>query len=132
MPLLRAFRSKDRKFPMPFRSKQTLEAWVEEFRTTREGGALITVLVQDGDEGADTGLVTVPLRDDGTEIFMQPVAVGDPAWSITIGMRDAETTLSPAQMHGLAAELLVAASLCQFLQEKSLGHLEEPGAERPH
>jgi hypothetical protein len=117
---------------MPFRSKQTLEAWVEEFRTTREGGALITVLVQDGDDGADTGLVTVPLRDDGTEIYMQPIAVGDPTWSITIGMRDAETTLSAAQMHGLAAELLVAASLCQFLQEKSIGHLEEPDDGSPH
>jgi hypothetical protein len=117
---------------MPFRSKQTLEAWVEEFRTTREGGALITVLVQDGVEGADTGLVTVPLRDDATEIYMQPVAVGDPAWSITIGMRDAETTLSAAQLHGLAAELLVAASLCQFLQEKSIGHLEEPDDDSPH
>ncbi|MFJ6000879.1 hypothetical protein [Arthrobacter sp. NPDC092385] len=117
---------------MPFRSKQTLEAWVEEFRTTREGGALITVLVQDGVDGADTGLVTVPLRDDGTEIYMQPVAVGDPAWSITIGMRNAETTLSAAQMHGLAAELLLAASLCQFLQEKSAGHLEEPEDDSPH
>lgn len=116
---------------MPFRSKQTLEAWVEEFRTTREGGALITVLVQDGDDGADTGLVTVPLRDDGTEIYMQPVALGDPKWSITIGMRNAETTLSAAQMHGLAAELLLAASLCQFLQEKSIGHLEEPDADTP-
>jgi hypothetical protein len=117
---------------MPFRSKQTLEAWVEEFRTTREGGALISVLVQDGVDGGDTGLVTVPLRDDGTEIYMQPVALGDPTWSITIGMRDAETTLSAAQMHGLAAELLVAASLCQFLQEKSIGHLEEPDDDSAH
>jgi hypothetical protein len=111
---------------MPFRSKQTLEAWVEEFRTTREGGALITVLVQDGLDGADTGLVTVPLRDDGTELYMQAVALEDPTWSITIGMRNAETTLSAPQLHGLAAELLLAASLCQFLQEKSIGHLEEP------
>jgi hypothetical protein len=117
---------------MPFRSRQTLEAWVEEFRTTREGGALITVLVQDGVDGADTGLVTVPLRDDGTEIYMQPVALGDPVWSITIGMRNAETTLSAAQLHGLAAELLLAASLCQFLQEKSIGHLEEPDDDSPH
>lgn len=111
---------------MPFRSRRTLEAWVREFRTTREGGALITVLVQDGLDGADTGLVTVPLRNDGTGIYMQPVALGDPRWSITFGMRDAETTLTAAELHGLAAELLLAASLCQFLQEKSVGHLEEP------
>jgi hypothetical protein len=62
---------------MPFRSRQTIERWVREFRDTREGGALITVLVQDGVDGADTGLVTVPLRDDGTEIYMQPVTVDD-------------------------------------------------------
>ncbi|MHA7219256.1 hypothetical protein ACX80L_10220 [Arthrobacter sp. MDT1-48-3] len=115
---------------MPFRSKQTLESWVEEFRTTREGGALITVLVQEGFDGADTGLVTVPLRDDGTEIYMQPVALGDPTWSVTIGMRNTETTLSAAQLHGLAAELLLAASLCQFLQEKSIHHVEEPAEDR--
>jgi hypothetical protein len=35
-------------------------------------------------------------------------------------------------MHGLAAELLLAASLCQFLQEKSIGHLEEPDDDSPH
>jgi hypothetical protein len=111
---------------MPFRSRQTLESWVQEFRDTREGGALITVLVQDGLDGADTGLVTVPLRDDGTEIFMQPVTVDDPRWSVTFGMRDSETTLTALELHGLAAELLVAASLCQFLQEKSVGHEEAP------
>jgi hypothetical protein len=111
---------------MLFRSRQTLESWVQEFRTTREGGALITVLVQDGFDGADTGLVTVPLRDDNTEIYMQPVAVDDPRWSITFGMRGSETTLTAPELQGLAAELLVAASLCQFLQEKSVGHEEEP------
>ncbi|MDQ0735677.1 hypothetical protein [Arthrobacter agilis] len=113
---------------MPFRSKKTLEAWIDEFRTTIEGGALITVLVQDGTDGADTGLVTVPLRTGSTEIFMQPVSIGDARWSISFGARSDAFELTAAELHALAAELLVAASLCQFLQEKSVGYEEEPDA----
>jgi hypothetical protein len=41
-------------------------------------------------------------------------------------MRDRDTTLTAPELQGLAAELLVAASLCQLLQEKSVGHEEEP------
>ena len=51
---------------MPFRSKETLEEWLDEFRTTREGGALISVLLQDGGDGEDTGLVVVQLRNEDT------------------------------------------------------------------
>lgn len=111
---------------MPFRSKETLERWLDEFRTTREGGALINVLVQAGDDGADTGLVVVPLRNDSTEIYMQPTSVGAPHWSVSFGARTDESDLTAAELLGLAAELMVAASLCDFLQEKSLGH-EESG-----
>jgi hypothetical protein len=110
---------------VPFRSRATLESWLDEFRTTREGGALIDVLVQDGDGGADTGLVIVPLKNVSTEIYMQPAEIGDDAWVISFGARAKAFELSPAQLQGYAAELALAASLCQFLQEKSLGH-EEP------
>jgi hypothetical protein len=110
---------------VPFRSRATLESWLEEFRTTREGGALIDVLVQDGDGGADTGLVIVPLKNVSTEIYMQPAAIGDDAWVIAFGGRAMAFELTPAQLHGYAAELAVAASLCQYLEERSLGH-EEP------
>ncbi len=114
---------------MPFRSKRTLETWVDEFRTTREGGALITVLVQDGAGGADTGLVIVPLRIGSTEVYMQPVSIGDARWSVSFGARADEFELTAAELHALAAELLVAASLCQFLQEKSVGYEEDPEAD---
>lgn len=110
---------------MPFRSKQTLEAWIDEFRTTREGGALISVAVQDGADGADTGLVIVPLKNDSTEIYMQPVAVGAAEWSISFGARTGHSELTAAELHGLAAELLVAASLCEFLQRRSVDHEED-------
>jgi hypothetical protein len=113
---------------MPFRSKQTLETWLEEFRTSREGGILISVLVQDGVDGADTGLVVVPLRNDGTEIYMQPAAVGAAEWLVSFGIRSDESRLTAAELHGLAAELAVAASLCRFLEEKSSRHEENTGA----
>jgi hypothetical protein len=109
---------------MSFRSSETLQGWLDEFRTTREGGGLINVLVQDGSDGADTGLVVVPLRNEDTEIYMQPTGVGESEWSVTLGARGGTYALSSSQLQGLAAELAVAASLCQFLQEKSIGHDE--------
>lgn len=109
---------------MPFRSKATLEGWLEEFRTTREGGLLINVAIQDGGEGADTGLVLVPLKNAAIDIYMQPVSVGDEQWAISFDAHPKSFGLSPEQLHGLAAELALAASLCQFLREKSVGHDE--------
>ena len=109
---------------MPFRSKETLEAWLAEFRTTREGGNLITVVVQDGEGGADTGLVVVPLRDDWAEIHMQSTDIGAATWAVTIAPSRRSVDLTPEQLQGCAAELGVAASLCLFLQEKSVDHEE--------
>ena len=94
--------------------------------SSSSGDTSLTVVVQDGADGADTGLVIVPLKSDSTEIYMQPVAVGDSRWSISFGPRSEESQLTAAELHGLAAELLVAASLCDFLQEKSLDHEEDP------
>jgi hypothetical protein len=109
---------------VPFRSRETLEAWLAEFRTTREGGNLIEVIVQAGDDGADTGLVIVPLRNEKTEIYMQPTALDSDEWSITLGPREGYYSVTPLQLSALVAELAVAASLCQFLHDKSLGHVE--------
>jgi hypothetical protein len=105
--------------PMPYRTKQLLESWLEEFRSTREGGGLITVLLQDGADGADTGLVVVPLRNDSIEVYMQPVAIGHERWTVAISPRADPVELDAGQLHALAAELEVAASLCAFLQERS-------------
>lgn len=112
---------------MVFRSKQTLEAWLDEFRDSREGGTLINVLVQDGADGADTGLVIVPLRDGSAEIYMQPAELGSAEWRVTISASSETLDLTSSQLQGLAAELAIAASLCQFLQEKSIGHDEGIG-----
>lgn len=110
---------------MPFRSKETLEHWVDEFHAQRGSGDLIRVLIQDGSEGSDTGLVIVPLANSSVSVFMEPIEIGDARWRITIEPQPDFTILSSFQMHALAAEFTVAAELCAFLEAKSIGHEED-------
>ncbi|APF34721.1 MULTISPECIES: hypothetical protein [Microbacterium] len=110
---------------MPFRSKETLERWLDEFHELRGAGELIRVLVQDGSEGSDTGLVVVPLATSSVSVFMEPIEIGDARWRITIEPQPDFTILSSFQMQSLAAEFNVAAELCAFLEAKSIGHEED-------
>lgn len=110
---------------MPFRSKATLERWLQEFTSQRGAGDLIKVVVHDGPEGSDTGLVIVPLRDSTASIFMEPVGVGDPEWRITIEPQADLTVLTSHEVNAFAMELLVAAELCAFLEARSVGHVED-------
>lgn len=117
---------------MPFRSRETLERWLTEFHDARGAGDLIRVIVQDGAEGADTGLVVVPLQNATVSVFMEPVEIGDARWRITIEPQPDTTILSSHQLHGMAVELQVAAELCAFLEAKSFGHEESaPGEPAP-
>ncbi|WP_169582097.1 MULTISPECIES: hypothetical protein [Microbacterium] len=57
---------------MPFRNKQTLEAWLDEF--VAMGYAMperIRVVQQDGEGGANTGLVVLNLENPPTVIAVQ-------------------------------------------------------------
>lgn len=110
---------------MPFRSKSTLESWLEEFRSVRNDGDLIRVIIQDGADGADTGLVIVPLANVSTAIVMEPVSAGDSHWIIRFEARSDAFDLTAQNLHGLSAELAVAAALCDFFERKSIGHLED-------
>lgn len=110
---------------MVFRSRETLEGWLADFRAAREAGDRITVVVQDGSEGADTGLVIVPLRSSTISIYMEPVSVGEAQWRVTLEPSEDTTILSSYQLQGLAAELSVAAELCAYLEARSAGHEEE-------
>lgn len=112
---------------MPFRSKETLERWLGEFTSQRGAGELIKVVVQDGPEGSDTGLVIVPLRDSTASIFMEPVAPGEARWRITIEPQADLTVLTSHEVNAFAIELLVAAELCAYLEARSVGHVEEAG-----
>ena len=110
---------------MPFRSKDTLEQWVNEFHEAREAGDLVRVVVQDGSDGADTGLVVVPLRNATVSVYMEPVEIGDSRWRITLEPQPDFTILNSHQLHALSAELSVAAELCAYLEARSVGHEEE-------
>lgn len=109
---------------MPFRSKETLERWVDEFHEARGAGERIKVIVQDGTDGADTGLVIVPLENATVTIFMQPAEVGAASWRVTIEPQPDTTILNSHQLHAMAVELSVAAELCAYLEARSVGHEE--------
>lgn len=111
---------------MTFRSKATLETWLEDFRSAREAGDLIRVIIQDGSDGSDTGLVVVPVKNSSVSIFMQPIRIGDERWSVTLEPNDENTVLDSHQLHALASELAVAAELCSYLEARSKGHEESP------
>ena len=110
---------------MVFRSKETLEQWLSEFHAARAAGELIKVVVQDGFDGSDTGLVVVPLKSSTISIFMEPVEIGDARWRITLEPQPDTTILSSHELQGLAHELSVAAELCAYLEARSAGHQEE-------
>jgi len=105
---------------VPTRSKSLLEQWVGEFLTMNTQAVVhISVAVQDGAEGRDTGLVIVQLGNGG-DVYMQPAAFDSVEWEVTLTSRPDDLTLSPFQMASLAAQVAVASNLCSFLQFKSL------------
>jgi len=109
---------------MPFRSKETLETWVAEFHDARGAGDRIKGIVQDGSDGSDTGLVIVPLKNATVAISMEPVEIGEASWRVTFEPQPETTILNSHQLHGMAAELAVAAELCAYLEARSVGHEE--------
>lgn len=80
----------------------------------------ISVALQDGAEGRDTGLVIIRLGGGGTDVYMQPADFDSVEWKVTLTARPEDLTLSPFEMSSLAAQVAVASNLCSFLQFKSL------------
>jgi len=107
-------------FVMPFRSQDTLQAWLDEFL---ELGYTVTgslrVLPQDGDEGENTGLVAVSLHNASTVTYIQPESPDSHRWVVTLEPRETAVVLDAAGLLGLASELGIASVLCAFLQAKS-------------
>jgi hypothetical protein len=104
---------------MPFRSIATLESWLAEFEEIdyRVSGSA-RVIPQDGDGGADTGLVVYQLRNAPTLAYLEP-DVATLEWRVTMQARDADSTMSPAAVQELAYELSIVSALCVFLRTKS-------------
>jgi len=97
---------------------------VSDFHAARGAGDLIKVIVQDGSDGSDTGLVVVPLENATATIFMEPAALGEAQWRVTFEPQPDTTVLNSHQLHGMAVELAVAAELCSYLEGRSVGHDE--------
>ncbi|MFB2555641.1 hypothetical protein [Herbiconiux liangxiaofengii] len=110
---------------MPFRSKEVLEAWLSEYDADGESVAgYAEVVVQDGSDGSDTGLIVIQLKNATTDVYMQPVALGDPHWEVTFTARERDLALDADGVLALSTELSSAARLCGFLERKSLEHVE--------
>jgi hypothetical protein len=107
---------------MPFRSQDTLQAWLDEFVGLGYPIAgSVKVIPQDGDDGENTGLVAVSLVHAATVTYIQPEAKGSSRWVVTMEPRDGAVVLDPPGLLGLASELSIASVLCAFLQGKAQG-----------
>lgn len=114
---------------MPFRSKEVLDAWLDEYASIGASGAGVAYVAdQEALEGQDSGLVIFPLRNATTSVYLQPAAVGAPDWRVTFEAQPDVTELSPQGVYDLCRELTEAADLCAFLQRKSTAHMAERAA----
>lgn len=111
---------------MPFRSKDTLQTWLDEFAASgARGGGVAYVADQEAMDGMDSGLVIYPLTNATTSVYLAPMAVGAPDWRVTFEAQPDVTELSPEAVYDLCRELTSAADLCAFLQRKSIEHVAQ-------
>lgn len=104
---------------MPFRTKETLERWVTEFETAGHGVASTIGVLDHDDEAGGTGLVVVSLEHVPIDVYFEPLAPGDPHWTVTFTRRDVDITMDAARLAKLVTELTVASELCTFLEARS-------------
>jgi len=110
---------------MPFRSQRTLERWLEEFRALGHPIlGTVKVMEQDGDEGANTGLVGVRFANASTITYIQPEAPYSVKWVVTMEPREEPVVLDAARLRELAAEVSVVAELCEFLEARSAEYID--------
>lgn len=103
---------------MPLRSRETLEAWIEEFRAFGYTLA-VKVIPQDGSLGRDTGLVGITMMNAQTVTYIEPETTGGNKWRITFEPRETELRLDAGGALRLSTELAMVSSLCAFLETKS-------------
>ncbi len=115
---------------MPFRSKDTLQAWLDEFVSTSDGARGVAYVAdQEPVDGVDSGLVIFPLNNATTSVYLAPIAVGVPDWRVTFEAQPDVTELSPEDVYALCRELSQAAELCAYLQRKSVEHMAQLAAD---
>ena len=108
---------------MAFRSLETLESWLAEYRALQKPLAdAARVAVQDGDGGANTGLVLFKLGHAPTGVFIQPATDNASKWVATMEPREESLVLDSTGLLKLSDELAAVSELCAFLQAKSQGY----------
>lgn len=97
-----------------------LQSWVDEFVAQGNADAgSVRVMPQDGDEGADTGLVGFRLPNSPAEIYIQPPDGDAAEWTVMFEPREEPVRLPSSQVSLIADGVATLASLCAFLQRKS-------------
>ena len=105
---------------MPFRSLVTLKSWLDEFREIEDvGSGLLKVIQQDGDGGADTGLVACQLETPDSWAYIQPELPGSARWMVTLEPREYAVSMDAGEVRALAGRLALLSELCSFLEAKS-------------
>lgn len=108
---------------MPYRSKELLQQWVEEYAREGEGlPGVIEVLTHDEGAGVDTGLVVIRMSDLPSDVYLHPMGPGTPDWTVNFGPRERDLTMTARKLRGLAQELTRAAALCEFFEGRSVQH----------
>lgn len=108
---------------MAFRNLETLESWLAEYRALGKPlGDHAHVMVQDGDGGADTGLVAFRLGHAPTGVFIEPATQDASGWVATMEPREENVVLDAVGLLALSAELAAVSELCAFLEAKSQEH----------
>jgi hypothetical protein len=77
------------------------------------------VIVQDGDGGADTGLVEVRMLNASTVTTIEPESVGSPRWLATFEARDEPIRMDADMILALSQELALVSELCAFLEGRA-------------
>jgi len=108
---------------MPYRSFTTLQAWVAEFTAARGCGDLFKVIPQDGSDGADTGLIVIPIHGETTTAYLEPSTDGASRWCIQFEPRSRPAVMSGAEVRAMASQLQLAAELCDYIEQKSVEHM---------
>jgi hypothetical protein len=105
---------------MPYRNRDTLEAWLADFE--QQGYAVagsLRVMPQDGSEGGDTGLIGVRLVSAHTEIYIEPETRDASRWVVTMEPRESAVVLDAAGLLQLSSELATLGALCGYLQTRA-------------
>lgn len=106
--------------PITFHTLSTLRGWIDEFSEVHAPVVSeIKVLVQDGDSGADTGLVEIRMVNATTVTIIEPEFVGSNRWVTIFDARNEPLRLDCHAVMWLARELATVSELCAFLEKKA-------------